>query len=144
MIFPWTDPREIRRIEEKRRREQLAYEQTMREISERPERLLLRIEKEQARSETRRREVDDNARRLRDGRRVYVDGDRYRDGEGRVLTGADEAEAAQQHEYRPGASTWADKQNADHQAAQAEQLRQKVPQGQAGSGEGRGGHEGRQ
>src|SRR5207302_1602402 len=69
---------------------------------------------------------DDNSLRLRDGRRVYVDGDRYRDGQGRVLSGADEAEAARQHEYRPGASTWADKQSAEHQAAQAEQLRQKI------------------
>jgi hypothetical protein len=43
-----------------------------------------------------------------------------------VLTGTDEAEAARQREYRPDASTWADKQNADQQAAQAEQLRQKV------------------
>jgi hypothetical protein len=40
MIFPWTDPREIRRIEEKRRREQREYEQAMREISERQDRLL--------------------------------------------------------------------------------------------------------
>jgi hypothetical protein len=98
----------------------------MQEISEQQDRLLLRIEAEQARIETRRREIDDNALRLRDGRRVYVDGDRYRDGEGRVLTGTDEAEATLQHEYRPDASTWADKQNVDRQAAQAEQLRQKV------------------
>src|SRR5438876_9597713 len=93
MIFPWTDPREIRRIEERRRREQLAYEQALREISERQDRLLLRIEEEQARIEERRREIDDNALRPRDGRRVYVDGGGYRDEEGRALTGADEAEA---------------------------------------------------
>jgi hypothetical protein len=100
MLLPWTDPHEKRRLEEKRRREQLAYELAMREISERQEQLLLRIEEEQIWVEERRKEIDDNALRLHDGRRVYVDGNRFRDGQGRVLAGADEAEAARQHEYR--------------------------------------------
>jgi hypothetical protein len=126
MIFPWTDPREIRKIEEKRRREQREYEEVMREISERQDRLLLRIEEEQARIDERRREIDDHALRLRDGRRVYVDGDRYRDGEGRVLTGADEVEAARQHEYRPDASTWQQKKDIDDRYAEAGKLKDKI------------------
>lgn len=60
MLMPWNDPREIRKVEEKRHREQLAYEQAMSEISERRDRLLLRIEEEQARTDERRREIDDN------------------------------------------------------------------------------------
>lgn len=87
-IFPWTDPREIRRIEE-----------------------------EQARIDTRRREIQDNALRLRDGRHVYVDGDRYRDGEGILLTGPDEAEAARQHELRPDAPAWAAQPDIDYGSA---------------------------
>jgi hypothetical protein len=128
MLMPWSDPREIRRLEEKRRREQREHEQAMREISERQDRLLLRIEEEQARIETRRREIDDNALRLRNGRRVYVDGDRYRDGEGRVLTGTDEAEAARQHEYRPDASTWHEKQEIERRAEDAKRIKEKILQ----------------
>jgi hypothetical protein len=128
MLMPWTDPREIRRVEEKRHREQREYEQAMREISERQDRLLLRIEEEQARIDERRHEIDDNALRLHDCRRVYVDGERYRDGEGRVLSGADEAEAARQHEYRPDASTWAQKQDIERRAEDAKRLKAKILQ----------------
>src|SRR4029077_19443508 len=56
------------------------------------------------------------------------DGDRYRDGEGRVLTGADEAEAARQHEYRPDASTWAQKQEIERRAEDAKRLKEKILQ----------------
>jgi len=126
MIFPWTDPHEKRRIEEKRRREPLAYEEEMIENEQRTERLLLRIDQEQAKIDERRRQIDDNALRLRDGRRAYIDGDRYRDGEGRVLTGADEAEAARQHEYHPDASTWADKQEIDRRADENQRLKAKI------------------
>jgi hypothetical protein len=88
MIYPWTDPHERRRIEEKRRRELLAYEQEMIENEQRRDRLLLRIEEEQAEIDERRKEIENNALRLRDGRRAYIDGDRYRDGEGRVRHGS--------------------------------------------------------
>jgi hypothetical protein len=126
MIFPWTDPHERRRIEEKRRREQLAYEEEMIENEQRRDRLLRRIDEEQAEIDERRREIENNALRLRDGRRAYIDGDRYRDGEGRVLTGADEAEAARQHEYRPDASTWAEKQEIDRRAEENQKLKDKI------------------
>lgn len=126
MIFAWTSPYEKRRVEEKRRREQREYEQAMLEITERQEQLLLRISEEQAEIDRRRKEIEDNALRLRDGRRVYVDGDRFRDGEGRVLTGADEAEAAHQHEYHPDASTWAQKKNIDDRYTEAQRLKDKI------------------
>ena len=128
MLMPWNDPREIRRVQEKRRRELRDYEQAMQEISERQDRLLLLIDAEEARIDERRREIDDNALRLRDGRRVYVDGDRYRDGQGRVLTGADEAEAAHQHEYRPDASTWTQKQEIERRSEDAKRLKDKILQ----------------
>jgi hypothetical protein len=69
MLMPWTDLREIRKIEEERHREQLADEQAMREISERQDRLPLRIEEEQGGIDERRREIDDDALSLGDGRR---------------------------------------------------------------------------
>lgn len=126
MIFPWTNPYEKRRIEEKRRREQLEFEQAMLEISEHQDLLLRQINEEQVRIAERRKEIEDNALRLQDGRRVYVDGDRYRDGEGRMLTGADEAEAARQHEYHPDAPTWQEKKDIDAKYAAAEKLKDKI------------------
>jgi hypothetical protein len=125
-LFPWDDPREIHRTEDKHRRDLLAYEEAMHEITERQDRLLASIEAEEARITARRQEIEDHALRLRDGRRVYVDGDRYRDGQGILLTGADEAEAAHQHEYRPDASTWAQKYDIDHRFAAAEKLKNEV------------------
>jgi hypothetical protein len=126
MLFPWTDPREAKRLEEKHRLEQLRIEQEMREITERQNRLLIQLDEELAEIEERRKEIEDNAIRLQDGRRVYVDGDRFRDEQGRVITGADEAEAAQQHEYRPDASTWVDKQENERREAEAQKLRRKI------------------
>jgi hypothetical protein len=126
MIFASSSVVEKRRIEEKRRREQLAYEHEMLEIAEHQTRLLHEIEQEEVRLAERRKEIDDNALRLQDGRRVYVDGDRYRDGEGQLLTGADEAEAHRQHEYRPDASTWKEKKDIDDKYAAAEKLKDKI------------------
>jgi hypothetical protein len=82
--------------EEERRHERavLEYQATMRAVQDRTERLLERIDREERRLEKRREEIDARAIRLKDGRRVYVDGGEYRDEEGRALTGADRAEAA--------------------------------------------------
>jgi hypothetical protein len=135
LIFAWTSPYEKHRIEEKRRREQLEFEQAMLEISEHQDRLLRQINEEQVRITQRRKEIEDNALRLQDGRRVYVDSDRYRDGEGRLLTGADEAEAARQHEYRPDSSTWAQKQDIERREKDAQDLKDKIEQDRA-SGQG--------
>ncbi|PYX81396.1 MAG: hypothetical protein DMG70_19635 [Acidobacteria bacterium] len=45
-----------------------------------------------------------------------------------MLTGADEAEAARQHEYRPDASTWAQKQDTEPRAEDAQRLKEKILQ----------------
>ena len=95
-------------------------------IRERQDRLLLRIEEEQREIDKPRKQIEDNALRLCDGRRVYADGDRYRDGEGRVLTGPDEAEAARQHQYQPDASTWEQKQEIERRAADIKRLKDKI------------------
>lgn len=125
-LLPWNAPQEQQRLAEKHRREQLEYEQRLRDITARQDRLLQRIEYEQAAIEKQRKDCEAHALRLNDGRRVYVDGDRFRDGEGRVLTGADEAEAARQHEYRPDASTWQQKQDIDRRYADAEKLKNEI------------------
>jgi len=107
MIFRDQDPKEKRRREEEQRRQAwVAYEQAMLEIRERSDRLLARIEEQERIIEKRRKEIDDNAIRLHDGRRVYVDGDQFRDEEGRVLNGADADEAHERHRGKPNASTW--------------------------------------
>ena len=135
LIFAWSSVVEKRRIEEKRRREQLAYEHEMLEITDHQIRLLHEIEHEQVRLAERRKEIEDNALRLHDGRRVYVDGDRFRDEQGTFLTGTDEAEAARQHEYRPDASTWAQKQEIERREKDAQDLKDKIEQDRA-SGQG--------
>ena len=121
-IFPWTNPHQ------KRRRDRLAYEQAMRQIGERQDRLLLCIEDEQSKIGARTKEIEDNALRLRDGRRVYVDGETYRDGAGRGLAGVDEAEASRQHEYRPDISTWQRRREIDRQADEMRRLKEKIRQ----------------
>ncbi len=127
MISRDQDPKEKRRREEeKRRRTWLAYEESMREFRERSESLLAQIEIRQREIETRRQEIEDNALRLHNGRRVFVDGDGYRDEEGRVLAGADADEARDRHREKPGASTWQERQKAKESADELERLHQKV------------------
>jgi hypothetical protein len=119
MITAEDDPREKQKREERNRREQFA-------LFERQERLLAAIEEQQIELEKRRREIEDNALRLRDGRRAYVDGNVYRDEQGRVLSGADEADAARAHAYQPNASSWQEKQQADEQAGQLRRLKENI------------------
>ena len=76
--------------------------------------------------EKRRKEIEDNALKLHDGRRVYVDGNQYRDEQGRVLEGRDRDEAAALHNEKPNASTWQDRQKTIEEADELERLKQKV------------------
>jgi hypothetical protein len=121
MIFPDQDPEEKRRRDEERERKEYA-----RVIYDRQEHLLLEIEQRQIEVEKRRQEIEDNALRLHDGRRVYVDGNVYRNEQGRVLTGADAADAAEQHSAKPDASTWEQKQENERQATEYLNLRDKI------------------
>jgi hypothetical protein len=124
MIMPEDDPNEKQKRDDRKRREEV--EQQHRASRERQDRLLAQIEEQQFAVEQRRREIEDNAVRLRDGRRVYVDGNRFRDEEGSVLSGAYEAEAALQREHRPRASTWEQKQENVRQDEQLRALKEKI------------------
>jgi hypothetical protein len=125
-IFPETDPK--RREAEDRRRAGLAYEESMRQIRERSDRLLAQIEIQQQEIDRQRKQIEDRAIRLSDGRRVYVDGDRYRDEQGRLLEGADEGEARERHREKPGASTWREWTRIQEQQDELERLRERVRQ----------------
>src|SRR5436305_4932927 len=109
MIFRDMDPKEKRRRKEEEDRRLLA-EQELQEYRNRSDRLLARIEQEQFAVEKHRKEIEDNALKLHDGRRVYVDGNRYRDEQGRVLEGRDRDGAVALHRQKPNASTWQDRQ----------------------------------
>jgi hypothetical protein len=112
--------------EEERRHERviLEYQETMRAVEQRSDQLLARIDREERRIEERRREIETRAIRLHDGRRVYVDGEEFRDGEGRALSGSDRTEAAQK--AKPDSAQWADKQRCDDQSRETKQLKDKV------------------
>ncbi len=110
MIFRDMDPKEKRRRKEEEDRRRLLAEQELLEYRDRSDRLLARIEQQQIVVEKHRKEIEDNALKLHDGRRVYVDGNQYRDEQGRVLEGRDRDEAAALRNQKPDASTWQDRQ----------------------------------
>jgi hypothetical protein len=126
MIFPGTDPKEKRRREEADRRRAWLAEQEIQEYRERSDRLLAQIDQQQHVVEKRRKEIEDNALKLHDGRRVYVDGVQYRDEQGRVLEGRDRDEAATLHSTKPDASTWRQKNEIDDRYEELARLKQKV------------------
>ena len=126
MIFPGLDPKEKRRREEEGRRRTLLAEQEMQEYRERSDRLLAQIDQQQRVVEKRRKEIEDNALKLHDGLRVYVDGDQYRDEQGTVLSGTDRDEAAALHSTTPDASTWRQKNEIDDRYEELKRLKQKV------------------
>src|SRR5579863_3623218 len=126
LIFRDIDPKEKRRRKEEEDRRRLLAEQELQEYREHSDRLLARIEQEQLVVEKHRKEIEDNALKLRDGRRIYVDGDQYRDEQGRVLEGRDRDEAAALHSQKPDASTWQDRQKTIDEADELARLKQKV------------------
>jgi hypothetical protein len=64
----------------------------------------VRIDVQEREIEKRQQQIDGRAIRLHDGRRAYVDGDGYADGQGRELTGADYDEAHRLHQQHPDAA----------------------------------------
>lgn len=70
--------------------------------------------------------LDKRAIKLDDGRRVYVDRDKYRDAEGRELSGADRAQAELHHLDLPNAATWQEHQEIELRLRATKQLREKV------------------
>ncbi|HXF25657.1 MAG TPA: hypothetical protein VN610_00200 [Bryobacteraceae bacterium] len=126
MIFRDMDPKEKRRRKEEDDRHRLLAEQELREYRDHSDRVLARIEQEQLVVEKRRKEIEDNALKLHDGRRVYADGNQYRDEQGRVLEGRDRDEADALHSQKPNASTWQDRQKTIEEADELARLKQKV------------------
>src|ERR1035437_5539171 len=126
MIFRDMDPKERRRRKEEEDRRRLLAEQEPQEYRERSDRLLAQIQQQQLAVEKHGQEIEDNALKLHDGRRVYVDGNQYRDEQGLVLEGSDRDEAAALHNQKPNASTWQDRQTTIEQADELERLKQKV------------------
>jgi hypothetical protein len=126
MIFRDMDPKEKRRRKEEDDRRRLLAEQELQEYRERSDRLLARIDEQERIIAKRRQEIEDNALKLHDGRRVYVDGNQFRDENGSILQGSARDEAAELHCGNPQASTWQQKQDIDDRYAEAERLRQKV------------------
>jgi hypothetical protein len=126
MIFRDMDPKEKRRRKEEEDRRWLQAEQELQEYRNRSDRLLARIEQEEFVVEKHRKEIEDNALKLHDGRRVYVDGNQYRDEQGRVLEGRDRDEAAALNNQKPNASTWQERQKTIEEADELARLKQKV------------------
>jgi hypothetical protein len=136
MIFPDQDPRAKRPREEADRRRAWLASQEMQDYIERSDRLLTRIDEQERLIEKRRQEIEDNALKLYDGRRVYVDGNQYRDENGTILHGSARDEAADLHRGNPQASTWQEKKDIDDRYAEAERLRQKVLKDREDAGRG--------
>lgn len=126
LIFPDTDPKQRQRREDEERRRAWLAGQELLAYRQRTDRLLAQIEDQQRVVEKRRKEIEDNAIRLHDGRRVYADGDQYRDEHGRFLEGRDRDEAAALHREKPDASTWEQKQEIDRRAEELKRLKDKV------------------
>jgi len=126
MIFRDQDPRLKRQREEEEARRRGAQE--MQDYFERSDRLLARIDEQERIIAKRRQEIEDNTLKLHDGRRVYVDGNQYRDENGNILQDSARDEAAELHRGNPQASTWQQKKDIDDRYAAEERLRQKVLQ----------------
>ena len=133
MIFPDQDPVAKRRREEEAARRAA---QEMQDYFERSNRLLARIDEQERVIAKRRQEIEDNALKLHDGRRVYVDGNQYRDENGNILTGSARDEAAGLHRGNPQASTWQQKTDIDDRYAEAKRLREQVLQDREAAGRG--------
>ncbi len=97
-----------------------------RELERREETLLAGLQEREREIFQEAEELDRRAIKLHDGRRAYVDGDRFRDAEGRELHGADRAAAEQLHLEQPAAATWQEHQAIEQKMKDAERLRHQV------------------
>lgn len=134
VIFAEMDPRlrQLREDDERRREWQEREEQ--REYNRRTERLLAQIEAQQQAIEIRRKDIENRALRLKDGRKAFVDGSQYRDEWGNVLEGNDRDEAVAEHALHPDASTWNEREQAIRDAEEAQRLKDKILQDRDGQG----------
>jgi hypothetical protein len=127
MLFPDRAPRaKQQHEEEERRRALLAYEAAMQEVRDHADRLLLRLDEQQHEIERRRTELEGRALQLHDGRRVWIDGDQYRNDSGVILQGSDHQVAETLARQHPDAATWAERTRIDQQAQDIKRLRDRV------------------
>lgn len=109
------------------------HEQAEEDLQRREETVLAQLAEREELLRIEAQELDDRAIKLVDGRRAYVDGDRYRDAEGHELTGADRAQAEVLHVEQPHAATWQEKQHIDQSWAELEKSRLSIEAAQAGA-----------
>lgn len=132
MLFGEQDPRKRQeREDEERRRAWFAYEREMDAVRAREDRLLAYIGEQQERNRERLEDIERRTIRLRDGRRVYVDGDGYVDEYGRELTGDDHKEARAEHAKHPDAATAQEREAALRQQEELERLRREIEERRA-------------
>jgi hypothetical protein len=124
-LFPDRDPR-ARHEEEERRRALLAQEQATQEVRDHADRLLLRLDEQQHEIDRRRTELEGRALHLHDGRRVWIDGDQYRNDSGAILQGNDHDEAQSLAAVQPEAATWAEHEHIRLWADRTKRLKEQV------------------
>ena len=107
--------------EEQARRQQEEHE---RDLRRREDALLSALAVREQQIEKERQEIDRRAIRLADGRKVYVDGDDYRDAEGRKLEGRDRDEAAGKRQGN--SATWQEREAVERKFQEAERRRREV------------------
>ena len=105
-----------------------AEEREHEEFAERSAVLLQRIHDQETEIIEESRELDKRTIKLADGRKVYIDGDTYRDDRGRELDSHSRAEAEQLHLDHPDAATWQEKREIDRQWQETERLKRKAEQ----------------
>jgi len=76
--------------------------------------------------------LDERTIKLHDGRRAYVDGDKFRDAEGQELTGADRAQAEVLRVEQPNAATWQEEQRIGKMWAENQKARKDIEDAKAG------------
>jgi hypothetical protein len=132
MLFGEQDPRvKQQREDEERRRAWFAYEMEMEAVRAREDRLLAYIDEQQALNRERLEDIERRTIRLRDGRRVYVNGNGYVDEFGDEMRGADLDEARAEHAKHPDAATIAEKTEAERRREELEKLRRQIEERRA-------------
>lgn len=102
----------------------LQQEEHERDLRRREDALLSTLAVREQQIEKAREEIDSRAIRLADGRRVYVDGDNFRDGQGRKLEGRDRDEAAGKRQGN--SATWHEREENARKYEEAERRRREI------------------
>lgn len=116
-------------------RKEEAKETAHEEMQRREALLLAQLEMREHELAEQSERLDARTIKLDDGRRVYVDKDKYRDEQGSELKDADRAQAEIHHLDHPDAATWQEHQEIERQKQATAELRQKVEKLDQGSPE---------